>query len=313
MKKEPHAKGPAPVKKSRKKDGSRHSGFVAIIGRPNVGKSTLLNYLVGQKIAGVSPKPQTTRHCVRGIVTQPEGQILFLDTPGMHDPRDPLGAWMMKDMDKMIQDVDLFYWLVLPDEFHPYDENILAMIKAKNVPTILVVNQIDKYAKLEILPVLDYYNKQYAFKELIPISAKRGEQVDTLIWKTFDHLPEGEPFFPEDQVSDQSERFIVSEMIREKVFRFTEKEVPYGTAVVIDVFKERTKTLIDIEATIYVERESQKAILIGKGGQMMKEIGQAARVDIERLVGNKVFLKLWVKTMEDWKENPAALRKLGYE
>jgi GTPase len=291
----------------------RHSGFVAIIGRPNVGKSTLLNYFVGEKIAGVSPKPQTTRNCVRGIVTREEGQILFLDTPGMHDPRDPLGNWMMKEASQSFDDADIIIWLVLPGKVNPYEEKILEMVRGVSKPVLLVINQIDRFAKPEILPVLDHYYQTGIFKELIPVSAKKGDQMDELLAKIFEYLPEGDPHFPEDIISDQNERFIVSELIREKMFRFTSEEVPYATAVLIDTFKERNERLTDIEATIIVEKDSQKAILIGKRGEMMREIGQAARVDIERFLGKKVFLKLWVKTMEHWKQDKGTLRQVGYE
>lgn len=299
--------------KPKKSKDPRRSGFVVILGRPNVGKSTLLNQLVGEKIAGVSPKPQTTRHSIRGIVSHPEGQILYLDTPGLHDPRDAMGNWMMQEAQKSLEDADVIYWMVLPGNIHPYDQKIMEMLKKNSRPVFLLVNQIDRFPKPEILPVLDYYSKAFPFKELIPVSAKKGDQIEILVGKTFEYLPEGEPHFPEDQISDQNERFIVSELIREKIFRFTSEEVPYGTAVTIDTFKDRNEQLIDIEATVVVERDSQKSILIGKKGQMMKEIGQAAREDIERLLGKKVFLKLWVKTMEKWKENPASLKHLGYE
>jgi GTP-binding protein Era len=302
-------------KSSNKKavSGPRRSGFVVILGRPNVGKSTLLNQLVGEKIAGVSPKPQTTRHSIRGIVSRPEGQILFLDTPGLHDARDPLGNWMMKQAQQSLEDADLIYWMVLPEAIHPYDEKILETLKSISKPIILLINQVDRYPKPHVLPVLDHYHKAFSFKEIIPISAREGIQTDVLLQKTFENLPEAQPYFPEDQISDQNERFIVSELIREKIFRFTSQEVPYATAVLIDSFKDRSERLIDIEATVIVERDSQKAILIGKKGEMMKEIGQAARADIERFLGKKVFLQLWVKTMEGWKEDKSSLRSLGYE
>ncbi len=300
-------------KPKNKNTQPRRSGFVAIVGRPNVGKSTLLNYFVGEKIAGVSPKPQTTRNCVRGIVTRDEGQILFLDTPGMHDPRDPLGNWMMKEASQSFEDADLILWLVLPEKIHTYEEKILEMMKSVSKPVILAVNQIDRFAKPEILPILEHYHKTEIFKELIPISAKKGDQMEVLLQKIFEYLPEGEPHFPEDLISDQNERFIVSELIREKMFRFTSEEVPYATAVLIDIFKERNERLTDIEATIIVEKDSQKAILIGKRGEMMRDIGQAARIDIERFLGKKVFLKLWVKTMENWKQDKGTLRQVGYE
>jgi GTPase len=291
----------------------KKSGFVTIIGRPNVGKSTLLNCLVGEKLAGVSPKPQTTRDCIRGIVSTKEGQIVFLDTPGLHDPRDLLGSRMVREAQNALEDADLVYWMVLPGEIHPHDTKVLEVVKKIEAPVILVISQIDRFAKPEILPVLDHYHKLSFFKEMIPISAKKGDQLDVLIEKTFEYLPEGQPFFPPDQITDQSEKFIVAEIIREKLFRFTSEEVPYATAVVIDVFKERSATLTDIEATIVVEKDSQKAIVIGKGGSMLKDIGSVARKDIEQLLGKKVFLKLWVKPMESWKNNSSALRELGYQ
>lgn len=301
------------MKSKKKHTGPRHSGFVVIVGRPNVGKSTLLNTLVGEKIAGVSPKPQTTRHAIRGFVSMPEGQILYLDTPGLHDPRDAMGTWMVKEAHKSLEDADLIYMMVLPGEIQPYDEKILGILKKVSCPVFLVVNQVDRFPKPHILPVLEHYSQAFPFKEMIPISAKKGDQVEELVMKTFEYLPEGEPMYPEDLLSDQNERFIVSELIREKIFRFTTEEVPYATAVEIDIFKDRSEQLTDIEATVIVERDSQKAILIGKKGSMMKDIGQTAREDIERFLGRKVFLKLWVKTQEDWKQSAASLRRMGFE
>ena len=289
------------------------SGFVAIIGRPNVGKSTLLNHLVGQKLAGVSPKPQTTREVIRGIVTRPEGQILFLDTPGLHDPRDLLGNWMVNEAEKSLEEADLVYWLVLPEEPHPYELRILEIVKKLKMPVFLLVNQIDRFPKDQMLPVLAYYQEAFNFKELIPISAKTGEQVDILIKATFENLPEGPMLFPEDQISDQNERFLAAEIIREKLYHYTAEEIPYATTVFIDEFKDRNERLADIQATIIVERESQKPIVIGKNGQMIKEIGQAARLDIEKLIGKKVFLQLWVKTLPHWKSDRNSLRNLGFK
>ncbi len=307
-------KAPKTAKAAKAPKGPKQrSGFVAIIGRPNVGKSTLLNRMVGEKLAGVSSKPQTTRNSVRGILSRPEGQIVFVDTPGMHEPHDLLGSWMAKEVYKSLDGVDLIYWMVLPMPPQQYEEKILKMIKSSGIPAILVVNQVDRFPKPEILPVLDYYYNTHAFKELIPISAKLGDQVETLLEKTYQNLPENPPFFPEDQISDQSERFIAGEMLREKLFHFTKEEIPYSTAVVIESFKERNEKLIDIQATIVVERDSQKAIVIGRGGEMLKEIGQAARLELETFLGRKVFLQLWVKVMDQWKKDQHALRQLGYE
>ena len=291
----------------------KKSGFVAIIGRPNVGKSTLLNRLVGEKLAGVSPKPQTTRAAVRGILTRKEGQIVFLDTPGLHDPRDLLGSWMVKEARKSLEDAALIYWMVLPESQHPYEKNILELLRTVKIPVFLLINQVDRFPKPQILPVIDEYHKAFSCQESIPVSASEGGQMELLIEKTFEHLPEGEALFPEDQISDQNERFHVSEMIREKLFHFTAEEIPYATTVVLDDFKDRNETLTDIQATIVVEKDSQKAIVIGKNGEKIKQIGQAARQDIERFLGKKVFLKLWVKTRLHWKRDQNALRELGYQ
>lgn len=288
-------------------------GYVSIVGRPNVGKSTLLNQLIGTKIAGVSPKPQTTRGAVQGILTRPEGQVIFLDTPGLHKPKDKLGHWMLKEVEKAMEGADLIYWLILPGAVDTGDLAILETLKKKELPIILLVNQVDRFPKPEILPVLDFYHKEFAFADLIPISAKNGIQMDVLLQKTFELLPEGELVFPEDQISDQTERSIVSELIREKIYHFTVEEIPYGTTVTVDKFEERADGIVEIHASFTVERESQKGIVIGKGGQMMKQIGQAAREDVEAFLGKKVFLKLWVKVVPDWKSDPGALRKLGYE
>lgn len=299
-------------KKPEAQKSKKRSGFVAIIGRPNVGKSTLLNCMVGEKLAGVSNKPQTTRGPVRGILSRPEGQIVFVDTPGLHKPQDKLGSWMMREADKALEGVDLIYWMVLPQPPHPYEEHILGLVKKLNIPTFLLVNQVDRYAKNAILPVIDHYFKLHEFKEIIPISAKTGDQVPLLLQKTHEALPEAPPYFPEDQVSDQNERFIVTEIVREKLFRFTDQEVPYSTAIVIDEFKERDQRLTDIQLTIVVEKDSQKAIIIGRQGEMLRKIGQEARFDIESLLRKKVFLKIWVKTVPFWKGSVKHLKELGY-
>jgi GTP-binding protein Era len=288
-------------------------GFVAILGRPNVGKSTLLNRLIGEKLAGVSPKPQTTRLVIRGILTRPQGQIIFLDTPGFHKPHDRLGDWMVGEVLKSLEGADLAYFMVLPDQVHPWDEQILEKIRAAGLPTVLLVNKIDLFPKPEILPVLDHYRKLYAFRELIPISAKTGDQVELLVQKTLENLPEGEFLFPEDQISDQEERLFAAEMIREKIFQFTGEEIPYSASVVIESFKPREDGIIDIQAQIMVEKDSQKGIMIGKKGEMLKKIGTAARQDLEKFLGTKVFLQLWVKTLEHWKKDESKLRRLGYK
>ncbi len=301
-----------PSEKRAHQLGSRHSGFVAIIGRPNVGKSTLLNYLIGEKLAGVSPKPQTTREVIRGILTKPEGQIVFLDTPGFHKPEDLLGQWMVREVEKSLEEADLLYWMVIPEAMRPEERKIAETLKRAMTPVILLVNQIDRYPKPHLLPVLAEYQSAHPFREMIPISAKTGDQVEALLKKTFELLPEGAPLFPEDQISDQQERFHVGEIIREKLYLFTGEEIPYATSVMVESFKDRNDRLTDIQATIIVEKDSQKGIVIGKNGEKMKQIGQAARLDLERFLGRKVFLQLWVKTLPHWKRDKAAFHRLGY-
>lgn len=294
------------------KDKVKHSGFVGIIGQPNVGKSTLLNQLVGEKLAGVSARPQTTREIIRGILSEPEGQAVFLDTPGLHKPTDAIGSWMVNEVEKTLTDVDLLYFMVRPKPAQPFERKIVEMIKESGVPCFLLVNQVDRFKKQDILPVLDEYQNLHNFAEFIPISALTGLQVNIVVEKTFEYLPECPPLFPEDQISDQNERFIAAELIREKLYHFTHEEVPYSTLVFIDRFEERNEKLIDIEATIIVERDSQKAIVIGKKGQNLKDIGQAAREDLEKFLGRKVFLQLWAKTMPDWKSDKRKLKKFGF-
>ncbi|MCB9799431.1 MAG: GTPase Era [Candidatus Omnitrophica bacterium] len=291
---------------------SRKTGFVGIIGRPNVGKSTLLNALVGEKLAGISPKPQTTRGVVRGIVSRKAGQIIYLDTPGMHHPKDRLGNWMIGEIQKTIESADLLYFCVTPGQPHASDPEIFEKIKAAGKPVILVVTQVDRYPKPEILPALENYHRQFAFKDLIPVSAKTGDQLRLLMAKTFEFLPEGEPLFEEDQISDQQERFFIQEIIREKIFRMMSKEVPYSTSVVIEQFREEEK-ITHIHATIIVEKPAQKKIIIGAKGLNIKQIGTAARQDIEQLLGRKVFLQLWVKEMHNWKCDEKVLKELGYQ
>ncbi len=293
------------------------SGFVSILGKPNVGKSTLINRMLGSKLAAVSKKPQTTRQVIRGIVSEKRGQIIFLDTPGFHEPKDHLGRFMMREASKTFFDADLFYWLVEPEIPKEKDFALLDQLKKQastNVskPIFCLVNKIDAVPKLQVLPVLDAYQKHSSFNELIPISALNGDQIDLLLEKTFASLPEHEPYFPTDLASDQTERFIASELIREKIFRFTGEEIPYSTVVQIDQFKEED-TIVRISAVIYTEKESQKAILIGAKGQKMKQMGQAARKDLEIFLGKKVFLEMWVKTLKNWKKDERALRQLGFQ
>lgn len=290
------------------------SGFVAIIGAPNVGKSTLLNQLLGQKIAITSEKPQTTRHRILGIAHLPEAQLIFLDTPGIHRAKGPLNVRMVEVALKVLGDVDLVLFMTdaaSPDDVS--DEIILESLKKKNLPSILAINKVDLVNKEKLLPLMEQWDEAYPFRAIVPISALQRKQVDELVAEMVALLPEGPQYYPEESVTDMPERFIAAEMVREKVFRLTSQEIPYGVAVTVESFKERTeKNLIDIQATIHVERESQKPIIIGKGGKMLKQIGEQAREDIERMVGCKVFLNLWVRVQKRWTRDEKAIRRFGY-
>jgi GTPase len=287
------------------------SGFVTIAGRPNSGKSTLVNYLVGEKVTIVTDKPQTTRNVVRGIVTRPEGQIVLLDTPGVHKPIHRMNERMMQSVRDAMSEVDIVALIVDASEpFGRGDEFTLELIKPITAIKFLLFNKIDKIKKQDVLPQIDRYTKLASFEEVIPISAKTGENVDTLVSMFFKHLPEGPPYYPEDQISDQPERAIAAEMIREKLILLTRDELPYSTAVIIDRFEEG-EALHRIHATIFVERESQKPIVIGKGGQTLKEIGTAARIDLEKFLGKKIFLELHVKVEKSWRDDAGALDRLG--
>ena len=300
-----------------KKMSETKVGRVAIIGRPNVGKSTLLNKLVGEKLAGTSAKPQTTRDVIRGILTVPDGaavqspyrgQIIFLDTPGVHQPKDALGEGMVRDVHQSLADAELLYWMAYPKAMGATERAILKWVQELSIPVFLLINQIDRFPKDDLLLALDSFQKEYAFKEFIPISAKTGENVKVLVQQTLAYLPQGEFIYPEDQISDQNVRFHVQEMIREKLYHFLGEELPYDGAVRIDDFKEEEK-ITRIHATIVIERDSQKAIVIGKGGEKIKQIGTAARLDIEKFLGKKVFLELWCKPIPGWKTNANFLRE----
>jgi GTP-binding protein Era len=287
------------------------SGFVSIIGRPNSGKSTLLNRLVGEKVSIVTDKPQTTRHVVRGIVTRPEGQITFLDTPGIHKPIHRMNERMMKAVRDSIADVDLVLLIVdASASFGRGEEFTLELLKPVSTKKFLLLNKIDRIQKKVLLPIMDRYSKAVDFQEIIPISALRGENVESLISEIFKHLPEGPMFYPADQISDQQERTIAGEMIREKLILLTEEEMPYSTAVAVEQFEEGEK-LHRILATVYVERESQKAIVIGRGGQKLKEIGTEARKELESFFGRKIFLELHVKVKKGWRDDEEMLKSLG--
>ncbi|MCK4728926.1 MAG: GTPase Era [Desulfobacterales bacterium] len=290
------------------------SGFIAIIGAPNVGKSTLLNQLLGQKIAITSEKPQTTRHRILGVAHLPGAQLIFLDTPGIHRARGPLNVRMVGVALKVLGDVDLVVFITdaaSPD--NASDEIILESLKKKNLPVILAINKVDLVNKARLLPLIEQWHDAYAFRAIVPISALERIQIDDLVTEMVAVLPEGPQYYPEDTVTDLPERFIAAEMIREKVFRLTGQEIPYGVAVVVESFRERPgKDLIDIQATIHVERDSQKPIIIGKAGKMLKRIGEQARIDIEQMVGRKVFLKLWVRVQKKWTRDERAIRRFGY-
>jgi GTP-binding protein Era len=290
------------------------SGFVSIVGAPNVGKSTLLNRVLGQKIAITSEKPQTTRHRILGIAHLPEAQLVFLDTPGIHECKGALNRRMVDVAMKALSDVDLV--LVMIDgskEDTQSNAMILKAIAERGLAAVLAINKVDLVDKEKLLPMIDRWQQAYPFKAILPISALRGIQIDALISEMIQVLPEGPQYYPDDTVTDVPERFIAGEMIREKVFRMTGEEIPYAVAVTVDSFKDRPdRELVDIHATIHVERGSQKPIIIGKGGQKIKRIGAAARKDIERMVGCKVFLKLWVRVQKNWTKDDRAVRRLGY-
>ena len=290
------------------------SGYVAIIGAPNVGKSTLLNQLLGQKIAITSEKPQTTRNRILGMAHLPQAQLIFLDTPGIHPAKGRLNVRIVEVALKVLEDVDLVVFITdAAFRDKASDEIILQSLTKKNLPVILAINKIDLVKKKILLPLIDQWHNAYPFEAIVPISALDGTQVDELVSEMVAMLPEGPKYYPDDSVTDMPERFIAAEMIREKVFRLTGEEIPYAVAVTVESFKERTgKNLIDIQATIHVERESQKPIIIGKGGGMLKRIGAHAREEIKHMVGCKVFLKLWVRVQKNWTRDERAIRTFGY-
>ena len=290
---------------------SPRSGFVSVVGRPNVGKSTLVNRLVGQKVAIVSDKPQTTRNRILAVVNRPDGQIVLFDTPGIHKPMHRMNERMVDVAVKSVGQVDVVLWLAdVTEEYGPGDRYIKDVLRQSGRPVVLGLNKIDAVPKPRILPVIEQYRSLLDFVEIIPLSALRGENVDLLAERLLAHLPEGERLYPEDFLTDQPERFFVAEMIREQVLRLTREEIPYTTGVLIDSFKE-DGPLVRIEATILVERESQKGILIGRGGAMMKAIGTDARKQIEEFLGTRVYLGLFVKVKERWREDARVLEEMG--
>lgn len=291
------------------------SGFISIIGRPNVGKSTFLNHVIGQKIAIMSDKPQTTRNKIQGVLTRENSQMIFIDTPGIHKPKHKLGEFMVKVSKNTLREVDLILFMVNAEEkIGKGDEYIMEMLGDTDTPVFLVVNKIDKVHPDELLKIIDDYRQRMDFAEIIPISALEGNNVERLLETIEKYLPEGPQYYPSDQITDHPERFIISELIREKVLHLTREEVPHSVAVVIDQIRrdEKNENLIHVMATIMVERDSQKGIIIGKGGKLLKEIGTLARRDIEMLLGSKVYLELWVKVQKDWRNKITYLRDFGY-
>ena len=291
------------------------SGFVTIIGRPNVGKSTLMNRLIGQKIAITSSKAQTTRNRIQTVYTNEEGQIVFLDTPGINKAKNKLGDYMLMAAERTLNEVDLVLWLVEPTTFIGAGERHIAeQLQKAHTPVILVINKIDTVKREEILLFIDTYRKLYDFDEIVPVSALNGDNTDTLIEQIFKYLPYGPRFYDEDTVTDQPMRQIVAELIREKALRCLSDEIPHGIAVSIDRMKERGNGKVcDIEATIICERDSHKGIIIGKQGAMLKKIGSAARYEIEQMMEEKVNLQLWVKVKKDWRDSDFLIKNFGYD
>ena len=293
-------------------DNNYKSGFAAIIGRPNVGKSTLMNYLIGQKIAITSAKPQTTRNRIQTVYTDERGQVIFLDTPGIHKAKNKLGDYMVHVAYNALNDVDVVLWLVEPTTYIGTGErNIIEQLAKVKSPVILVINKIDTVKKEELLPVIEAYSKEYDFAQIIPVSAKKNDGIEELISSIMSCLPYGVPFYDEDTITDQPERQIVAEMIREKVLRTMGDEIPHGVAVAIDAMKFEG-SMCNIDATIVCERDSHKGMIIGKGGSKLKEIGSLARPDIEEMLDCKVFLKLWVKVIKNWRDSDVQLKNYGY-
>ena len=289
------------------------SGFVAIVGRPNVGKSTLLNRIVGQKIAIMSDKAQTTRNKIQGVYTTDTTQIVFIDTPGIHKPKHRLGDYMVEAAYSALHEVEVVLFMVSADQKRGKgDDMIIERLKKLSVPVYLVINKIDKIHPNDLLEQIDDFKAQMDFAQIIPISATQGNNFETLMSELEKSMPPGPQYFPEDQITDHPEYFVVSELIREKILQLTRDEVPHSVAVVIDSMKRKPDEKVQIQATIIIERDSQKGIIIGKGGSMLKKIGTQARKDIEKLLGDKVYLELWVKVQKDWRDKQVYLTDFGY-
>ncbi len=289
------------------------SGFVAIIGRPNVGKSTVLNRLVGEKVAIVTQKPETTRNKIQGILTRDDAQVVFIDTPGIHKPTNLLGKQITQVAKDVLIEVDLIVFILdVTKGITSEDMIIFNLVKAAKKPAILLINKIDLRSKSLALPLIEEGARLYDFRDIIPTSAANGDNMDALLKKVIEYLPEGPKYFPDSQFTDKTEQFMVGEMIREKALELTHEEVPHSVAVLIEEFTERPKKLVYIRAVIYVERHSQKKILVGHKGQMLKSIGESARRDIQKFLNRHAYLELWVKVHENWRKDPNALKMLGY-
>ncbi|HHT9139051.1 MAG TPA: GTPase Era [Candidatus Wunengus sp. YC60] len=290
------------------------SGYVAIVGKPNVGKSTLINDFLGCKLSIVTPKPQTTRKKIMGVLTKENYQIVFYDTPGIMEPKYELQKYMVKEAYEAVEDADVV--LMMAEPFEPpadKDKDLFEKLSYLNIPVILAINKVDLVEKDSLIPILSGYDKWFKFAEIVPISALKGTNLDLMLSLIVKYLPEGEPFYPDDYMTDYNERFLASEIIREKVFEFYGEEIPYSTTVEIEEFKEREAGKDFIKAIIFVERDSQKGIIIGENGKAIKRVGVIAREEIEKQIGRKVYLELWVKVMEKWRKDKKKLYKLGYK
>ncbi|MBT8862584.1 GTPase Era [Lactobacillus delbrueckii subsp. bulgaricus] len=293
---------------------SKHkSGFVALVGRPNVGKSTLMNCLIGQKVAITSAKPQTTRNKISGIYTEDDMQVVFVDTPGIFKSHSDLDEYMDKASLSSLKDVDLVMFMVDAKEAGKGEEYVAGLLKDLDIPVFLVINKIDQVHPNELLPIIDSYQAVGKFAEFLPISARQGNGVDDLLKTLKDYLPEGPQYYASDEITDRPEYFVVAEMIREQILRLTDQEVPHSTAVWVDQMNQRINGKLQIDATIFVEKDGQKRIIIGQRGSMIKQIGMRSRKEIENLLGEKVNLKLWVKVRRDWRQDPAFLKSIGYD
>ena len=303
------------MRKDKSMEEQKKSGFAALVGRPNVGKSTLMNRLIGQKIAITSNKPQTTRNRIQTVYTCEKGQIVFLDTPGIHKAKNKLGEYKVNVAERTLKEVDVILWLVEPTSYIGAGEKHIAEQLAHiHTPVILVINKIDKVKKDELLAYIDAYRRLLDFAEIVPVSALKGMNEDVLLDQIFKYLPYGPMFYDEDTVTDQPMRAIVAELIREKALKLLDEEIPHGIAVSVDVMKQRPgQELWDIEATIICERDSHKGIIIGKGGAMLKKIGSAARYEIEKMLEARVNLKLWVKVKKDWRDSDFLIKNFGYD